>query len=78
MIAHEMLADANLKDIPRVRWLIQHTNFFYSQYISYQLFPRSSNHMRTDHFQFQLTLVPRLIHIGHSTEIVKREQLWIN
>ena len=23
-----MLADANLKDIPRVRWLIQHTIFF--------------------------------------------------
>ena len=35
--------------------------------------------MRTDHFQLQLTLVPRLIHIlGYSTEIVKREQLWIN
>lgn len=29
MIAQEMLADANLKDIPRVRWLIQHTNFFF-------------------------------------------------
>ena len=79
MIAHEMLADANLKEIPRVRWLIQHTIFFfYSQYTSYQLFPRSSNHMRTDHFQLQLTLVPRLIHIGYSTEIVKREQLWID
>ena len=24
-----MLADANLKDIPRVRWLIQHTIFFF-------------------------------------------------
>lgn len=34
--------------------------------------------MRTDHFQLQLTLVLRLIHIGYSTEIVKREQLWIN